>query len=691
MNPTPVRCLLAGVTVVLLAVAPLAAPAEGDDRVVVSATRSETRIFDVPASVDSVSGEQLQQFQPKVNLSETLNRVPGIVVQNRQNYAQDLQVTSRGFGARATFGVRGVRLIADGIPATMPDGAGQGATFSIGSADRIEVLRGPFSVLYGNSSGGVMQVFTADGPPRPEAGAEFWAGGYGSGRLALRAGGQAGIANYLADVSRFATDGYRDHSSTTRDHANARLKLALQDGSRATLVYNALNQADTQDPLGLTRAQVVANPRQVDPAAIQFNTRKSIGQAQLGAAWDKRLANGDSLRVSLYGGDRDVRQFLALSGAAITSSGGVVNLETFYSGAGLRWQRRSELAGRPFQVTAGAELESMAQRRRGYVNNTGVQGALRRDEDDKASTTDAYAQAEWQFAERWSAHAGLRTSRVRISFADHFIVAGNGDDSGTMRFQATTPVLGLLFRAAPALNLYASYGRGFETPTLAELAYRPAGLGPNFALSPARSKHFELGAKAVLFGASRLNLALFRVNTANEIVVNSASGGRTTFKNASHTGRDGVELSWDIPLPHDWRAYLAYTQLNARFTDGFTSTGTVAAGNSLPAVPKNVLHAELAWRHPASGFAATLEVRHASKIYVDDANSDAAAGYTVAGLRGGFEQSRERWRFSEFLRVENLSDRAYIGSVIVADGNSRFFEPASRRNALLGVSATLSF
>ena len=682
-----------GVAVTLLAVTAGAARADAEDGVVVSATRSEMKIFEVPASIDRVSAEQLQQYQPKVNLSETLNRVPGIVVQNRQNYAQDLQITSRGFGARATFGVRGVRLIADGVPATMPDGAGQAATFSIGSADRIEVLRGPFSVLYGNASGGVMQVFTADGPPSPELGGEYWAGSYGSSRLALRAAGQQGGLNYLADLTRFSTDGYRVHSAATRDQGNARMKIALDDGSRLSLVYNAINQAGTQDPLGLTRAQVAADPRQVDPVAITFNTRKSIGQSQLGAAWDKRLGEADTLRLSAYGGNRDVQQFLALPVPALparnTYSGGVVNLDTFYSGAGLRWQRRTELAGKPFTLTAGAEFESMAQRRRGFDNLGGVQGPLRRDEDDTASTADAYAQGEWQFAERWSAHAGVRTSRATVEFSDHFIATGNGNDSGTTHYGATTPVLALMFRATPALNLYANYGRGFETPTLAELAYRPAGtgLGPNFNLKAARSRHYELGAKAIVFGDSRVNVALFHIDTQDEIVVNAAIGGRTDFKNAAGTRRDGAELSWDIPLAHELSAYFAYTHLDARFTSG----GTVTAGNALPAVPKDVLHAELAWRHPASGFGTVFEVHRTSRIYVDDANSDSAAAYTLASLRAGFEQHGRGWKVSEFARVDNLFDRAYVGSVVVADGNKRFFEPAPRRNALVGVSATFTF
>lgn len=690
------QCVAGGLVVAANAFGQGAAPAS-DDRVVVSATRAAQKPVDIPAAIDSVTSEQLQLFQPKVNLSETLNRVPGISIQNRQNYAQDLQVTSRGFGGRAQFGVRGVRLIADGVPATMPDGAGQAATFSIGSADRIEVLRGPFASLYGNASGGLIQIFTAEGPPVPEIGGEFWAGSYGSARLALRPAGQSGSVNYIGDLSRFTTDGYRDHSAATRDHTNARLRIGLDGGSRLSFVLNALNQAGTQDPLGLTRAQVEDNPRQSASVATLFNTRKSIGQTQLGAAWETRLANGDSLRVSAYGGARDVTQFLALRGLVpATTSGGVVSLERSYSGLGIHWSRRTELAGKPLAITAGAELEGMAERRRGYVNEFGTQGALRRDEDDDVFGTGAFVQGEWRFAERWSASAGLRTSRVSVSFDDHFIAPGNGDDSGKVRFSSTVPVAGLLYRATPALNLYASYGRGFETPTLAELAYRADGTaGPNFDLKPSRSKQFELGAKATVFGSSRLNLALFRIETRDEIVVNTAAGGRTTFKNASRTEREGVELSWDIPLNVDANLYLSATRVDARFKEGFTSAGpplvVVNAGNALPAIPRDVLYAEATWRHSSSGFALVFDARRSSKLYVDDRNSDAAGGYTLANLRAGFEQLRPGWKMSEFVRIENVFDRKYVGSVIVADANRRFFEPSPRRNAIAGVRATISF
>jgi iron complex outermembrane receptor protein len=669
-----------------------------EQRVVVSATRDEQKALDVPAAIDAVTAEQMQLFQPKVNLSESLNRVPGISVQNRQNYAQDLQVTSRGFGSRAQFGVRGVRLIADGIPATMPDGAGQAATFSLGSADRIEVMRGPLASLYGNASGGLIQLFTAEGPQVPEVGLEGWGGSYGSWRAAVRPAGQFGPLNFVGDFSRFATDGYRDHSATTRDQQNAVARLRLPDQSKLTLLVNALNQVDTQDPLGLTRAQAAANPRQADSVATTFNTRKSIGHAQFGTAWDKRLANGDTLRLSAYVGERDVRQYLAIPLAAqlvATSSGGVVDLERVFSGVNLRWGGKRVLGGGEFAYAVGAELDGMRERRRGYINQFGVEGTLKRDEDDEVTSTGLYVQGDWRFAERWSLNGGVRTSRVQVTVDDHFIVpaTANGNDSGEVKFSATTPVIGLLYRASPGLNLYASYGEGFETPTLAELAYTPgaASTGPNLNLKASRSKQFEIGAKAMPFGWSRLNFALFTIETKDEIVVASAVGGRTTFKNASRTERNGFELSWDLPFNADTNLYLSLTRVDAKFKDSFTSTGPVSAGNYLPAVPQNVAYGEFTWRHRSSGFAMALDARHSSKLYVDDANSDAAAGYAIANLRVGFEQSGRGWRVSEFVRVENLFDKKYIGSVIVADGNGRFFEPSPRRNGLVGVSATFSF
>jgi iron complex outermembrane recepter protein len=673
--------------------------------IVTSATRSARDSFELPVSIDSVDKATIQEDHAQVNLSEALNRVPGIATLNRQNYAQDLQISSRGFGARSQFGVRGIRLIADGIPATLPDGSGQAASFNLGTAERIEVMRGPFSSLYGNSAGGVIQLFSADGPAEPTLSGSAFGGSYGTYKGDLQFGGQAGSLNYNLDTSRFHTDGYRDHSTVTRDQSNVKFKMPVSTGV-VTMLVNTFDQPETQDPLGLSRSQMIANPRQADASAITFNTRKSVRQNQLGLVYDIDLGGSDKLQARTYLGDRQVTQFQSIPLAAqlaVTSAGAVVDQDFGYEGIGLRWTHIVNSGDRPLSFSAGIDADRMAQHRKGYLNNNGISGALKRDEDNTVTNTDAYAQLEWKLAPLWSVSAGIRHSRVRFNSKDYFIRTGNPDDSGSVNYAKTTPVAGIVFNASPAWNIYANIGRGFETPTLIELAYRPGGAtGLNLALQPSTSLHKEIGVKGKIGSAARVNLAVFEIDTSNEIVVNSALGGRTDYKNASTTRRQGAELSVESYLGAGFEAYLAYTWLDAQFTQGFTTNSTncisttasavtVASGNKLPGTPGSSLFGELVWRHPASGFHVGAEVRANGKVFVNDLNCASADAYTIGNLRAGFEQRGKKWRLTEFARIDNVTDRRYVGSVIIADGNNRFYEPSPGRNYLLGLSAQLSF
>ena len=659
--------------------------------IVVTATRHEERAFDVPASVDIITGAVIRDGQPAVNISETLPRVPGVFAANRQNYAQDLQISSRGFGARAAFGVRGVRLYQDGIPVTMPDGQGQTGSFSLLSAERIEVLRGPFSTLYGNASGGVISVFTENGTPEPILTLSGGAGSYDMWTAGVKLRGTAGNVGYVAAGSEFQTDGYRDHSSARRDLFNLKLRFDATDATHVTLIGNYQYQPETQDPLGLTRAQWDTNPRQVDPSALQYDTRKTIDQTQGGVAVDHQFNPGTNLHVASYVGRRLIRQYLALRGEVpATSSGGVADLDRDFGGVGARVSWRTQALGGPLTFTVGADADRMKEHRQGFVNNNGVLGALRRDEDDTVRSVDAYAEAEWRFAPAWAATVGVRSSVVNYDSDDHYVTPANPDDSGSRKFRNTSPVLGLVFHATPDVNLYASYGNGFETPTFAEMAYNPTGTGLNLALNPATSRAVEVGIKTVIAQKHRINAALFHIDTDDEIVTDTATGGRTTFKNASKTRRNGAELLWDGELPANLRAHVALTYLRAVFVDSFT-TGLpplpVASGNKLPGVPPQQAYGELTWTPGRwGGFNTGVEVQYVGKLYVNDRNTDAAPAYTVTNLRAGLAQRAGRATFTEFVRVNNVFDRRYAGSVIVGDTNGRFFEPAPGRNWFIGAS-----
>ncbi|AOZ08768.1 TonB-dependent receptor family protein [Cupriavidus malaysiensis] len=660
--------------------------------VVVSASRAEQKRFDAPAAIDAVTLDPLASPTPLVNLSEVLGGVPGLSARERQNYAQDLQLAVRGFGSRSTFGVRGVRLLVDGIPATMPDGQGQAATADLANASRIEVLRGPFAALYGNASGGVVQVFSPD-PPKDSATARATTGMGSDGQwmAGVSAAGGTGALGASVDAWTFTTDGYRGHSAARRRQLNAKVVAEPAAGTRVTALLNVFSQPLAQDPLGLTRAQADANPRQAIALADQFNTRKQIEQNQGGVVVEHRLGAQDSLSFRLYGGTRQLTQYLGMSGAAPSSAGGIVDIGRSYGGGALSWQHETRLAGLPLQWSAGLEADGMRDARTGYVNQNGTQGALRRDETDRASSLGAYAQFDWTVHPSWRLVGGLRASQVRLSIDDHYITAASPDDSGSATYRRVNPVLGVVWHALDSLNLYANLGRGLETPTLTEVAYGPGGSGANLGLQPSTSRQGELGLKWQR-GTQRLEATVFDADSHNEIVPLSSDNGRTTYQNVDGVRRRGLELGWSGRFgPADrFGAALSYTWLDAFFGQAFRNAQglLVAAGNRLPGTARQSLAAE-ASVEALPGLVLGAGVRVESRVFADDLNTQAAPAYATFNLRAGYAFRAAGTRWYAYGRLDNLADRRYIGSVIVNESNGRYFEPAPGRRFFIGLRAEI--
>jgi iron complex outermembrane receptor protein len=664
------------------------------DPVVVTATRNAERSFDVPASVDAIDARQIRDGQPMIDLTETLPRIPGIVARNRQNYAQDLQISSRGFGARATFGVRGLRLFQDDIPQTMPDGQGQTGSFQLLSTERIEVLRGPFATQYGNAAGGVIAVFTERGSARPELTGVLSGGSFDQWNVGGKLTGTQGPVGYVLAANRFETDGYRDHSAAERTLGVAKLAMKLGNATDVTVLGTLQDQPDSQDPLGLTPDQWAENPRQADPVATLFDTRKSVEQQQVGATLVHRFDGSTELRATGYGGKRKVLQHLAFTGAAPMSSGGVVDLDRDYAGGSVKLSHAGTVAGAPFTLLVGADYERQEERRRGFVNDFGEPGDLRRDEDDTVWSADAYAQLELQPMPKLALRFGVRYSEVHFRVEDNYVTAASPDDSGSVKHDHVNPVFGVTFHVNPALNVYAAYGRGFETPTFAELAYRTGGTGVNFALEPSTSDAYEIGLK---FRTSnqRLNVAVFAIDTDDEIIVDTAIGGRTTFKNAGKTRRRGVELGYDVRFGEGLSAHVALAYLDAEFARDVTTGSppvTIPAGNTLPGVPERTAYAELSYAPPQlPGFRAVAEAIYVSSVFANDRNTVRAPSYAVMNVWLGQEWRQRDLRLSAFARANNVFDRKYVGSVIVNEGNGRFFESAPAFNWLAGLNATYAF
>lgn len=647
-----------------------------------------------PGAVDVIDGATLRAGQRAVNLSEALQRVPGVTALDRQNYAQDLQVQSRGFGARSTFGIRGLKLVVDDVPASSADGQGQAATFPLASLDRIEVLRGPLALQYGNAAGGTI---VGRSEPDGDRGAslEAWAGSDSAHRLGVRgdAGNASRTLRVRAAASHFRTDGPREHGAArrTQGDAVAQWTLTARDTLRATV--NVLHQPWTDDPLGLTREALHRDPQGTDPVATRFDTRKRIDNRQGGLRWERAASDARTWWVNAYGIGRDVDQFLAIppaAQAAPSSAGGEIDLSRRTHGvdAGHRWRFAHGA------LAVGVEAIDLHETRRGYENfrgeALGVRGRLRRDERNTVTSRDAWAVGDMHLG-AWTLLAGVRHARLRFASDDRFIAPGNGDDGGRERFAETAASLGVA-RAFEDGELFASLGRGFETPTVTELAYRPdGGAGFNRALGPASFVSGEVGLRWRVSGHA-LAMAAYRVDGREEIVPADSRGGRASFANAGRTRRDGIELGLRGPLGAQWSYALALNAIDARFRDAYAFrvaaggppvTRTVAAGNRIPGIPRADAFAELAWRDAADRWTAAAEWRATGPIAVDDRNSDAAAGNARLALRAQWRARSSGWH--AFARVDNVLDRAYVGSVIVNEANGRFFEPGAGRTWTLGI------
>ncbi|MFV5646678.1 TonB-dependent receptor, partial [Acinetobacter baumannii] len=629
----------------------------------------------------------------------------------------DLQLSMRGFGARSTFGVRGIRLYVDGIPATMPDGQGQTSNIDLSSLDHVEVLTGPFSSLYGNSSGGTILTSTKEGQGKDSIELSYSGGSHDKSRVGLVLQGGAKGANepsYIISSSYFDTDGYREHSGAEKVLNNAKLSWNLDDGSKINWVTNYV-KIHADDPQGLNRDQWNANPKQVNDADNTYKVRKDIEQTQTGITWSKPINDKNELYAMAYLGNRQVTQYQSIpkstQEANDNQAGGVIDFERNYYGADFRWTGKELLPNTTLSV--GVALDAMDEDRKGFENFNadgiyGVKGKLRRDEDNTLWNIDPYLQASWQFLPTWRLDTGVRYSNVHYKSEDNYL--SNGDDSDKTDYDKVLPSVALSWQILPELMAYVSYAKGFETPTFTEMAYRPDGQsGFNFDLTASTSDTYETGLKSQN-QLGDFTLAVFQTKTKDDIVSAGNSNGRSTFRNADKTLREGVEFAWNKKLWRDLIATASYSYLDATFDanvpekldkKGKVLASAISSGNAIPGIAKNQVYASLAWQ-PSHGLYGGVDVQYMDKVYVNDTNSDAAPSYSVTSANIGYAWVVNDWKIISFARVDNLFDKNYAGSVIVNDSTQikvngqmvpakRYFEPADGRNWSAGLRVIKQF
>ncbi|MGD8810621.1 MAG: TonB-dependent receptor, partial [Gammaproteobacteria bacterium] len=561
-----------------------AQPAGALEEIVVTATPIAQTLSNVAAAVSVVEQDDIQLARQQLALDESLSRVPGVFMQNRYNFAQDLRIAIRGFGARAAFGIRGIKIIVDGIPETLPDGQGSVDSIDLGSTGRIEVLRGPSSSMYGNASGGVISVTTEYPPEGHETQIRASAGDYGFRKLQAKLAGSGESIGYLVSISETDLDGYREQSRAENSQLSARLNFDLRNDRELITVFNYTDQPVSDDPGGITAAQAAADPRSARDANLQYDAGEALEQTKLGAVYTIPFGNGHAIKASGYYATRDFANSLPFQ------SGGQVQLDRAFMGAGLSYSHSGVFGGLSNELIVGVALDSQDDDRLRFDNNDGVRGALTFDQNENVDSLGIYVQDVLALSDSIDLSFGVRFDNVEYDIRDRFLSDGV-DDSGMLDFNETSPMLGINVALTDSLNVYANYSTAFETPTTTELANPDDSGGFNESLTSQFAKNFEVGLRGSLGRSNLFEVAVFDIQVDDELLPNGEnSAGRDIFINAGSSSRRGLEFSLVSEPTDNLRTTLSYTWSDFKFDD-FESF----SGNDIPGIADSLLFAEVTY------------------------------------------------------------------------------------------------
>ena len=625
--------------------------------VTVTATRREQREIDIPAAVSRLDKDAIQTASPMIGLDESMNRVPGVLVQNRYNFAQDLKVTIRGFGSRAAFGIRGVKLVVDGIPDTLPDGQSQVDSLDLGSTERIEVIRGTSSALYGNASGGVIALTTEAGSPTPFTDYRASFGSYGFSKHQLKTSGES----YTLNLSRMSLDGYRANSETEHYLLNGKSRVILNESATLTTVLSVVHAPTANDPGALSREAMDEDARQAFASNVTRNAGESVTQGRFGAVLSRDFGDTSRLSLTSHGLFRDFSQRLPVNTA--------VDFDRVAGGVGAQFETLQRL-GVETRAIVGVDVQHQGDDRRNFDNPEGGIGeSPQLHQNERVTALGGYVSVEPHVGDRIGLTVGARVDRLKFDVND--LLVSNGDDSGSRDMDAISPSAGVVLHATPRVSLYANVSTAFETPTTTELANRPNGSGGfNPDLEPQRAVSVETGVK----GASsvvRYEIALYRIGVRDELIPFEAEiAGRTYFRNAGSSTHQGVEMFAHIEPIRGTTAALAYTYADSTFDEYRTANATFD-GKRVPGIPAHHLFGEVAYRR--EGIFGAIEAEYIDKMMVDDANTDASDAYVVVNARVAAEIRARSVRVEPYIRLNNLLNTTYSASIRQNAFGGRYF------------------
>jgi iron complex outermembrane receptor protein len=665
-------------------IAPAAADNSGEnplEEVLVTATRIPTDAVSLPFAVAGVGRQEIQRARQQLGLDEALAVVPGLFFQNRYNFAQDLRIAIRGFGARANFGIRGIRIFADDIPLTLPDGQGSVDSIDLGSVERVQVIRGPFSAVYGSASGGVIDIRTEDGPERPFLSGRLNLGSYDFRQMQLKSGGQSGRLNWLANFSGTELDGYRDHAEFESRLLNSKFRYDFNDTAALTVVFNAVDQPTANDPGGLNAREVAEDRRQAAPRNLLYDAGEALEQQSLGLAFRKQIGSSQELMLRNYYVRREFSNRLPFD-VNSNGQGGSVDLDRRFAGLGGNYSWANSIASLGNRLVIGFDYDAQRDHRKRFANNQGVLGELTTNQDEDVTTTGLYVQDVLDLSESMALTVGARFDDVDYELTDKTSAGAHGQRS----FNEFSPMIGLNWAVKESVSLYGNVSTSFDPPATTELANPNGPTGFNPDLESQTATNFELGVKGLLTGRLRYELALFHIDVKDEIVPYELEGsGQSFFENAGSSTHDGLEASLSMEFLPGLVGTASYTWSDFTFDEFLGLDGSDYGGNRIPGVPEHLFSFDLSWSH-SSGFYAGWDLLYAGRFYANNANTVETDDYVVSNLRAGFRLQSTHWEFEPFMGINNLFDEEYMANVRLNASFGRYYEPAPERNVFAGLT-----
>ena len=648
----------------------------------VERVRLNTEVLTTPAAVDVTEAQDIQQGRAKAQLDSALNRTPGVYANNGSNFAQNLRISIRGFGARSAFGVRGVRVRVDGIPETLPDGQAQTDSIDLGAVERLEVIRGPFSALYGNATGGVVDITTTTPASGPVDRGELTLGSYGYRRIEAATAHERGDWGYALTASQLDLDGYRENSEVKKQQLTGKLERRVGATGTLRLITRILDAPDTQDPGGVTLEQARADRRAARDANIAFDSRQYASQQTVGLVYEDQLSDRQSYEANLFYTNRDFIQYLPFE------DGGVVAYDRDFFGGGVQTTRFDDLFGHANQLVAGVDVQVQQDARERFDNVAGDKGALGLEEDQQATSVGVFAQNVFSLTRDLELTTGVRYDYLDFDIDDAFVTDTDPDDSGSRTYHELSANAGLSYAWAERQRVYANVANAFESPTFTEFA-DPAGNGGfNGDLEPQKAVQYEIGAKGECGGSARYQISAFWIDVKDELIVFNDDGRRDFFENSGKSRRKGIEAKLEYALTPDLSATAAYTLADYEYREFVDNGGNDYAGNAIPGLPEERLFGELAWRRPGVGYA-VADMRYASSFFADNANTAQIENAWIFNGRLGKTIPAGNDELTVYLGIDNIFDEMYFDNIRINAFGGRYYEPAPGRTFYTGLAYEL--